>query len=130
MTQTVAIVGSGPAGFYAAEALLNADATVQVDMYERLPVPFGLVRYGVAPDHQKLKSVTAVFETTAAHSDFQFMGNVTVGEDVTVHELTAAYDAVIIATGAISDRKLKIPGEDLPGSVSATEFVSWYNGHP
>ena len=130
MTQSVAIVGSGPAGFFAAQAFLNADTPIQVDMYERLPVPFGLVRYGVAPDHQKLKSVTAVFETTAAHPDFQFLGNVTVGQDVSFDDLTAAYDAVVVATGAISDRKLSIPGEDLRGSVSATEFVSWYNGHP
>ena len=130
MTQSVAIVGSGPAGFFAAQAFLSADTPIQVDMYERLPVPFGLVRYGVAPDHQKLKSVTAVFETTAAHPDFQFLGNVTVGKDVSFDDLSAAYDAVIVATGAMSDRKLSIPGEDLPGSVSATEFVSWYNGHP
>ena len=130
MTQSVAIVGSGPAGFFAAQAFLSADTPIQVDMYERLPVPFGLVRYGVAPDHQKLKSVTAVFEATAAHADFQFLGNVTVGQDVSFEDLTAAYDAVVVATGAISDRKLSIPGEDLPGSVSATEFVSWYNGHP
>lgn len=130
MTKFIAIIGSGPAGFYAAETLLNSGEQLQVDMYERLPVPFGLVRHGVAPDHQKLKSVTAVFETIAAHPNFRFVGNVTVGKDVTFKELGAAYDAVIIATGAISDRKLGIPGEDLPGSVSATEFVSWYNGHP
>ncbi|MFK7762996.1 MAG: FAD-dependent oxidoreductase [Roseobacter sp.] len=130
MTKSIAIVGSGPAGFYAAEALLNSKATLRVDMYERMPVPFGLVRYGVAPDHQKLKSVTAVFETIASHANFQFLGNVTIGKDVTIKELEDAYDAIVIASGAISDRKLGIPGEDLPGSVSATEFVSWYNGHP
>ena len=130
MIFSVAIVGSGPAGFFAADAFLNADTPIQVDMYERLPVPFGLVRYGVAPDHQKLKSVTAVFEATAANPNFQFLGNVTVGQDVSFEDLTAAYDAVVVATGAISDRKLSIPGEDLQGSVSATEFVSWYNGHP
>ncbi|MEP3441707.1 MAG: FAD-dependent oxidoreductase [Sulfitobacter sp.] len=130
MTQSVAIVGSGPAGFFAAQAFLSADTPIKVDMYERLPVPFGLVRYGVAPDHQKLKSVTAVFEATAADPDFQYLGNVAVGQDVSFDELTEAYDAVVVATGAISDRKLSIAGEDLPGSVSATEFVSWYNGHP
>ena len=130
MTKSIAIVGSGPAGFYAAEALLEAEMDVQVDMYERLPIPFGLVRYGVAPDHQKLKGVTAVFDGIAAHPNFQFFGNVTVGQDVEIGELKAAYDAIIIASGAISDRKLGIPGEDLNGSVSATEFVSWYNGHP
>jgi ferredoxin--NADP+ reductase len=110
--------------------VLNADIDVQVDMYERLPVPFGLVRYGVAPDHQKLKGVTAVFDGIAAHPNFQFFGNVTIGQDVEIKELEAAYDAIIIASGAISDRKLGIAGEDLDGSASATEFVSWYNGHP
>ena len=130
MTGSIAIIGSGPAGFYAAEALLNSGEPLRVDMYERLPVPFGLVRYGVAPDHQKLKRVTAVFETVAAHPGFSFIGNVTAGRDVSFEELGAAYDAVILATGAISDRKLGIPGEELPGSASATEFVSWYNGHP
>ncbi len=130
MIKSIAIVGSGPAGFYAAEALLNADTDVRVDMYERLPVPFGLVRYGVAPDHQKLKRVTAVFEGIAAHPNFQFFGNVTVGQDVLITELETAYDAIIIASGAISDRKLGIAGENVSGSVSATEFVSWYNGHP
>lgn len=130
MTKSIAIVGSGPAGFYAAEALLNADMDVQVDMFERLPVPFGLVRYGVAPDHQKLKRVTAVFEGIAAHPNFQFFGNVTIGHDLEIEELNGAYDAIVIASGAISDRKLGISGEDVHGSVSATEFVSWYNGHP
>lgn len=130
MTGSIAIIGSGPAGFYAAEALLNSGEALRVDIFERLPVPFGLVRYGVAPDHQKLKRVTAVFETVAAHPDFSFIGNVTAGRDVSFEELGAAYDAVILATGAISDRKLGIPGESLPGSHSATEFVSWYNGHP
>ena len=113
MTKSIAIVGSGPAGFYAAEAVLNADIDVQVDMYERLPVPFGLVRYGVAPDHQKLKGVTAVFDGIAAHPNFQFFGNVTIGQDVEIKELEAAYDAIIIASGAISDRKLGIAGEDV-----------------
>lgn len=130
MTGSIAIIGSGPAGFYAAETLLNSGEPLRVDMYERLPAPFGLVRYGVAPDHQKLKRVTAVFETVAAHPDFSFIGNVTAGRDASFEELGAIYDAVILATGAISDRKLGIPGEDLPGSASATEFVSWYNGHP
>ncbi|SCY84538.1 FAD-dependent oxidoreductase [Rhizobium sp. NFACC06-2] len=126
----VAIVGSGPSGFYVAEALLQADMEIQVDMIERLPVPFGLVRYGVAPDHQKLKSVTAQFEDIASHENFSFFGNLQLGRDIDISELTRVYDAVVIATGALSDRPLGIDGEDLKGSVSATEFVAWYNGHP
>jgi len=126
----VAIVGGGPSGFYVAEALLQADIQIQVDMIERLPVPFGLVRYGVAPDHQKLKSVTAQFEDIAKNEDFSFFGNLHLGRDIDISELREAYDAVVIATGALSDRPLGIDGEGLKGSVSATEFVGWYNGHP
>ncbi len=126
----VAIVGSGPAGFYAAEALFKSDTTVQVDMFDRLPTPFGLVRGGVAPDHQKIKSVIKVYERIAAHERFAFWGNVTVGRDVSLDDLRRFYDAVIFASGAESDRRLGIPGEDLPGSHTATEFVGWYNGHP
>lgn len=126
----VAIVGSGPSGFYAAEALLNAAVKVKVDMFDRLPTPFGLVRYGVAPDHPKIKSVVKVYEKIAGHEQFNFLGNVTVGRDIAVNELHHFYDAVIFACGAQTDRALGIPGENLPGSYTATEFVAWYNGHP
>jgi ferredoxin--NADP+ reductase len=126
----VAVVGSGPSGFYAAEALLNSQHKVTVDMFERLPVPFGLVRYGVAPDHAKIKNVIKVYERTATRPEFVFFGNVMVGKDFSVDELKSFYDAVIFACGAQTDRRLGIPGEDLPGSCTATEFVGWYNGHP
>jgi len=127
----VAIVGSGPAGFYAAEHLLKReDAAVEVDMFDRLPTPFGLVRAGVAPDHPKIKSVIRVYEKTAAREGFRFFGNVDVGRDVTVAELSERYDAVVHAYGSSTDRHLGIPGEGLPGSHAATEFVAWYNAHP
>jgi ferredoxin/flavodoxin---NADP+ reductase len=126
----VAVVGSGPAGFYAAGALLDADIPVEVDMIERLPTPWGLVRLGVAPDHPKLKTVSRAFERVALKPGFRFFGNVEVGRDLSPGDLTRLYDAVIYAFGAQSDRRLGIPGEDLPGSWSATEFVAWYNGHP
>jgi len=126
----VAIVGSGPAGFYAAGALLDADTPVEVDMIERLPTPWGLVRLGVAPDHPKLKSVSRAFERIAERPGFRFLGNVEVGRDLTHADLTRLYDAVVYAVGAQTDRRLGIPGEDLSGSWSATEFVAWYNGHP
>jgi ferredoxin/flavodoxin---NADP+ reductase len=126
----VAVVGSGPAGFYAAGALLSADVPVEVDMYERLPTPWGLVRLGVAPDHPKLKTVSRAFERIAERPGFRFFGNVEVGRDVTQADLARLYDAVVYAVGAQTDRRLDIPGEDLPGSWPATEFVAWYNGHP
>jgi ferredoxin--NADP+ reductase len=127
----VAIIGSGPAGFYAAEQLLNArDIDVSVDMFERLPTPWGLVRAGVAPDHPKIKAVTRRYEKTAAKDGFRFFGNVEVGRDLPVEELKRHYDAVLYAFGASGDRKLGIPGEELAGSHSSTEFVAWYNGHP
>ena len=126
----IAVVGSGPAGFYAAAALLAADPPVEVDMIERLPTPWGLVRLGVAPDHPKLKEVSRAFERTALRPGFRFVGNVELGRDVTHDELAAHYDGVVYAVGAQSDRRLGIPGEDLPGSWSATSFVAWYNGHP
>jgi ferredoxin--NADP+ reductase len=129
-TLRIAIVGSGPGGFYAAEALLAAPAPVEVDMFEALPAPFGLVRYGVAPDHEKIKNITARYEKTAAQPGFAFFGNVVVGRDVTVEELRRYYHAVIFACGAQTDRRLGVPGEDLPGSYTATEFVAWYNAHP
>ncbi len=134
MTQTsgdrVAVVGAGPSGFYAAEALLRARPGIRVDLFERLPVPFGLVRFGVAPDHQKLKQVTAVFEKIAAMPGFRLVGGASVGENLSLEELRAAYHAVILATGAPKGRALGIPGEDLAGSHSASDFVGWYNGHP
>ncbi len=126
----VAVVGSGPAGFYAAAALLNADPPAEVDMIERLPTPWGLVRLGVAPDHPKLKEVSRAFERTAQLPGFRFVGNVELGKDVTHDELARRYDAVVYAVGAQADRRLGIPGEDLVGSWSATAFVAWYNGHP
>jgi ferredoxin--NADP+ reductase len=126
----VAIVGSGPSGFYAAEALFAAQAEVDVDVFDKLPAPFGLVRYGVAPDHGKIKNVIKVYEKTAANPRFAFLGNVDVGNDVSVEELKRHYDAIIFTSGAQTDRHLGIPGEDLPGSHPATEFVAWYNGHP
>ena len=126
----VAVVGSGPAGFYAAGALLEADVPVEVDLIERLPTPWGLVRLGVAPDHPKIKAVSRAFERIAALPGFRFFGNVAVGRDLTHEDLTRLYDAVIYAVGAQTDRRMEIPGEDLPGSWPATEFVAWYNGHP
>ena len=130
----VAIVGSGPSGFYAAGHLLKCksrpDLDVQVDLYDRLPTPWGLVRGGVAPDHPNIKAVSRVYEKTAAHPEFRFFGNVDYGTDLTHADLLDRYHAVIYAVGAQVDRRLGIPGEDLPGSCSATEFVAWYNGHP
>jgi ferredoxin/flavodoxin---NADP+ reductase len=127
----VAVVGSGPSGFYAAGALLDrADIDVRVDMYERLATPWGLVRAGVAPDHPKIKSVSSVYAKIATEESFRFFGNVDVGKDVTRDELAARYDAVIYAVGTPTDRRLGIPGEELPGSVAAVDFVGWYNGHP
>src|SRR5262245_8260756 len=126
----VAIIGSGPAAFYAAEALLKPDRNVEIEMIDRLPTPYGLVRGGVAPDHQKIKSVIAIYEKIAAHAKFRFFGNVEFGRDLTRADLERHVHAVIYATGAQTDRSLGIPGEDLAGSHSATEFVAWYNGHP
>ncbi|QQK49046.1 FAD-dependent oxidoreductase [Mycobacterium avium subsp. paratuberculosis] len=131
----VAIVGSGPSGFFAAASLLKAadgseHPDVAVDMLEMLPTPWGLVRSGVAPDHPKIKSISKQFEKTAADPRFRFFGNVSVGEHVQASELAERYDAVIYAVGAQSDRALNIPGEDLPGSIAAVDFVGWYNAHP
>jgi ferredoxin--NADP+ reductase len=131
----IAVIGSGPAGFYAAGHLLKDGASghsinLDVDMLERLPTPWGLVRSGVAPDHPKIKSVTRVYEKTAAHPRFRYFGNVTFGEHVSREDLLEHYHAIVYATGSPSDRPLGIPGEHLPGSHAATEFVGWYNGHP
>ena len=126
----VAVVGSGPAAFYAAGHLLDAGAGAEVDMLERLPTPWGLVRLGVAPDHPNIKAVSRAFEKIALKPGFRFLGNVEVGRDVTPSELQEQYEAVIYAVGAQTDRRLGIPGEDLLGSWAATEFVAWYNGHP
>jgi len=130
----VAVIGSGPAGFYAAGHLLknkaHPDAVVQVDVLDRLPTPWGLVRAGVAPDHPNIKAVSRVYEKTAAHPEFRFYGNIEFGKDVTHEELAERYHALIYAVGAQTDRHMDIEGEDLPGSWAATEFVAWYNGHP
>ena len=126
----IAIVGSGPSGFYAAESLMSGAIKVKVDMFERLPSPFGLARYGVAPDHPKIKNVIKVYEKTAQHPEFSFFGNVNVGHDIAVEELKKFYDAILFTCGAETDKHLNIPGENLSGSHTATEFVAWYNGHP
>ena len=131
MPLKVAVVGSGPAGFYAADALLKSeDPAVEVDVIDRLPTPWGLVRLGVAPDHENIKAVSRAFEKTAARPGFRFFGNVEVGSTVSHGELLELYDAVVYTVGAQTDRRLGIPGEDLPGSWPATAFVAWYNGHP
>jgi ferredoxin--NADP+ reductase len=127
----VAVVGSGPAGFYAAESLLrNTGIPVEVDVFDRLPTPYGLVRGGVAPDHPKIKSVARVLERTADRPTFRFLGNVKLGRDLFVEELRSHYHQVVYATGNEADRRLGIPGEGIPGSTPATVFVGWYNGHP
>jgi len=127
----VAIIGSGPAGFYAAEALLRrTDTVVHVDMFDRLPTPYGLVRGGVAPDHQSIKAVTRVYEKTAARPTFRFLGNVCLGSDVTVEELRRHYHQIVYAVGNEDDRRLGIPCEGIPRCTPATVFIGWYNGHP
>jgi NADPH-dependent glutamate synthase beta subunit-like oxidoreductase len=126
-----AIVGSGPAGFYTAEALEKSfGENARIDILDRFPVPYGLIRFGVAPDHQSLKAVSKRYDKVAESAGVDFIGNVTVGQDVSIAELLELYDAVILATGAPHDRKLGIPGEDLPGVIGSAEFVGWYNGHP
>jgi ferredoxin/flavodoxin---NADP+ reductase len=125
----VAVVGSGPAGIYTAAALTTHDEAA-VDVIDRLPTPFGLVRYGVAPDHEKMKSVAVALRKMLEHQRVRFLGNIELGADVTVADLHRHYDAIVVANGAAVDRRLGIAGEDLPGSFSATEFVSWYSGHP
>jgi NADPH-dependent glutamate synthase beta subunit-like oxidoreductase len=127
----IAIIGSGPAGYYTAEAAQKKFGDdVRVDIIDRLPVPFGLIRFGVAPDHQSIKAVSGRYEKVALSDNVRFVGNVTVGKDVGVDELQQLYDAVVLATGAPDDRKLDIPGGDLPGVFGSAAFVGWYNGHP
>jgi ferredoxin/flavodoxin---NADP+ reductase len=135
-TLQVAVVGSGPAGLYTAEALIKQAAAldpphqVKVDVLDRLPTPYGLVRYGVAPDHKSIKSIAEVLRRVLEHDSVSFVGGVHLGDDVTREDLLTSYDAVVYATGAMRDRRMGIPGEDLPGSVAATDFVNWYSGHP
>lgn len=126
----VAIVGGGPGGFYAAEALLRSGQAIDVDMFERLPVPYGLVRFGVAPDHPKLKQVTRVFDRIAEMPGFRFFGGVEIGRTLSIDALRFCYHALILATGAPVGRRMNISGEELPGSHQASDFVAWYNGHP
>jgi len=130
MTVSVAIIGSGPAGFYAAEALLKSDTACEVDIIERLPTPFGLIRGGVAPDHQTTKKVASSFEKTALKDHVAYFGNVEVGRDVSLDELRRLYDAVVLATGSPFDRPPGLPGENKKGVIGAAAFVGWYNGHP
>jgi len=127
----VAVIGAGPAAFYAVEHLFKqASLIVEADMFDRLPAPHGLVRYGVAPDHAKIKTVTRAYDAIAANPRFRFFGNVEFGRHVTLDDLQRHYHQIVFATGAQTDRRMGIPGEDLPGSHPATEFVAWYNGHP
>jgi len=130
MTINVAVIGSGPSGFYTVDALMKSDKDVRVDIIERLPTPFGLIRAGVAPDHQTTKKVVRVYEKTALADGVGFYGNVEVGRDVTMEELKDMYDAIVLAVGAPRDRKLGIPGEDKAGVFGSADFVGWYNGHP
>ncbi len=130
MGLSVAIIGAGPAGFYTAEALINAAPDVTIDLIERLPTPFGLIRAGVAPDHQSTKKVTRAFDRTAQHQQVSYFGNVEVGKDVSIPELLELYDAVVLSVGAPGDRPLGIPGEEKRGVFGSASFVGWYNGHP
>ena len=129
-TFKVAIIGSGPSAFYAAQALFKSDLEIHVDMFEKLPTPFGLLRAGVAPDHQQMKTVSKSYEKIAENERFRFFGNVTISKDIDIETLRDHYSAVIIAVGTETDRKMNIKGEEIKGSHTATEFVAWYNGHP
>ena len=129
----IAIIGAGPAGYFTAQALQKTqteDLSFSIDMFERLPTPWGLVRSGVAPDHQKIKTVSKVFEKIAKEDRFRLFANVELGKDISLKDLRDAYDVVVLATGCASGRKLGIKGEDLPNSLSAADFVPWYNAHP
>ena len=132
-TYRVAIVGAGPAGFFTAQALNNSvtdERNFLIDMFDRLPTPWGLVRSGVAPDHPKIRTVTKVFEKIAAENNYRYFGNIELGRDIHISDLEKIYDVVVLATGTSLGKKLGIPGEELPGSISAADFVPWYNGHP
>ncbi len=127
----VAVIGAGPTGFYTAEHLFKRkDLVIEIDMFDRLPTPFGLVRAGVAPDHQKIKSVTNVFTRTANNPRFRFYGNVELGRDLSLQDFKDHYHLIVFCTGAQTDRPLDVPGAELQGNHPATEFVAWYNGHP
>ena len=130
MSLSVAIIGSGPAAFYTADALVKSDGDCRIDIIERLPCPYGLIRFGVAPDHEKTKNVMRAFAKTASHEDVNFYGNVEIGKDICLDEVRAMYDAVVLAVGAGSDRAVGIPGEDKKGVFGSATFVNWYNGHP
>ena len=130
MSRTIAVIGAGPSGFYAVDGLVRSLPDARIDIIDRLPCPYGLVRYGVAPDHQGTKAVQRQFERLLAKPTVRFVGNVEVGRDVTIEDLAALYDALIIATGCSHDRRLGIPGEELDGVVGSGAFVGWYNGHP
>lgn len=127
---SVAVIGAGPAGIYAADILAKSDIETSIDLFERLPAPFGLVRYGVAPDHPRIKQIIVALYKILQRGDIRLIGNVTVGEDVTIEDLQDHYDAIIIATGSDKDSPMEIPGVDLEGSYGAADFVSWYDGHP
>jgi ferredoxin--NADP+ reductase len=126
----VALVGAGPTGFYTADKILKSSLSVKIDLFEQWPVPYGLVRTGVAPDKQNTKNITRLFERIAGNPSIRYLGNVKVGHDLEVEDLQRCYDVVVFTCGASSHRRLGIPGEDLPGSYSANEFVGWYNGDP
>ena len=130
MTMRVAIVGSGPSGFYTADALIKSGVDCEIDVIDRLPTPFGLIRAGVAPDHQKTKNVSRAYEKTALNGSVAYFGNVDVGKDVGIEDLKGLYDAVVLAIGSPYDRKLGVPGEDKKGVFGSADFVGWYNGHP
>ena len=130
MTVRVAIVGSGPSGFYTADALIKSGVDCEIDVIDRLPTPFGLIRAGVAPDHQKTKNVSRAYEKTALNDSVAYFGNVDIGQDVGIEDLKGLYDAVVLAIGSPYDRKLGVPGEDKKGVFGSADFVGWYNGHP
>ena len=126
----VAVVGSGPAGIYASDLLVKSDLDVQIDLFEKMPTPFGLIRYGVAPDHPRIKGIVQSLHNVMEKEEIRFLGNIEVGKDITVEEMREYYDAIIFATGATADKEMGIPGEDLPGSIASVDFVGWYNGIP
>ena len=130
MSLSVAIIGSGPAAFYTADALVKSDSECRIDIIERLPCPYGLIRFGVAPDHEKTKNVMRAFAKTASHENVNYYGNVGVGKDIGLNEIRELYDAVVLAVGAGSDREVGILGEDKKGVFGSATFVNWYNGHP